>query len=79
MNSKFLSHLLHSRIVELFPIIGDDRMWDSESIDDVPLDKVCVLCLCDRGEWLCLYLLGEVIDRHDNELGMCWSGGKWVD
>ena len=70
MDSKFLTHLIQSKIVELFPIISDDRAWDSESTNDVPLDKVCELCIDDSGERLCLYPLGEIIDRHDNELGL---------
>ena len=63
----------------MFPIIGDDRMWDSESGDDVSLDEVHALRLGDRGEWFCSYPLGEIIDRHNGEFGLCPSGGEWTN
>ena len=68
MDSKFLTHFLQSRIVKLFPVIGDDRIWDFKLANDVSLDKVHAFCLSDCGEWFCLYLLGEIINRHNGEL-----------
>ena len=65
VNSQFLTYFLQSKIIELFPIIGDDRMWDSKLANDVSLDEVCAFCLSDHGEWFCLYSLGEIIDCHD--------------
>ena len=76
MNSKFLTHLLQGKIVKLFLIVGDDNVWDSKPADNVSLDEVCVLCLSDRGEWLCFNPFGEVTDCHDGELGMCPSSRK---
>ena len=54
-------------------------MWNSELVDDVPPDKVCALCFGDHGEWFCLYPHGEIIDRHNGELGLCPSSGKRAD
>ena len=79
MDSKFLTHLLQGKIVELFPIINDNRVWDSKLVDDVSLDEVCAFCLNDRQEWFGFYLFGEVIDYHDGELSLCPSGGERVD
>ena len=63
----------------MFPIIDDDRMWDSESAYDVPPDKICALCLGDREEWLCFYPLGEIINRHNSQFDLCLSCRKWAD
>ena len=79
MNSKFLTHLLQGRIVELFPIIGDDRVWDSEPADYVSPDEVYALCLGDHGEWFCFYPFGEVIDFHDGKLSLCLRSKERAD
>ena len=79
MDSKFLAHLLQSRIVKLFFDISDDRVQDSKPADDVSPDEVCALYLCDREEWFCFYLLSEIINCHNDEFGLCLSSWKWAD
>ena len=79
MNLKLLTHFLQSRVVELFPIISDDQMWDSKSADDVPPYEICVFGFGDYGERLCFYPLSEVIDLYDSKLSLCSSSWKRFD
>ena len=73
MDSKFLAHLPQDKIVELLPIVGDDRVWDSKSADNVFLDEVRALGLSDRREWFGLHPLGEIFNRYNSEFGLCPS------
>ena len=54
-------------------------MWDSKLADDVSPDEVRIFFLSDRGKWFCFYPLGETIERHNGEFGMCPSGGELAD
>ena len=49
VDSKFLAHLLQSKIVELFFVVSDDRVWDSKLADDVSPYEVHALLLYDHG------------------------------
>ena len=74
-----MAYLSQGKFVELFPIFGDNRVWDSKPTDNVSSDEVRALDLGDCGGWFGLHPLGEIVNRYNGEFGLCSSSYKWAD
>ena len=55
-------------IIELLSIVRDKDSRDSEPVNNTSPNEVSDILLCDGGQYLYFYPLGEVVDPYDEEL-----------
>ena len=48
---------------ELRPIVGDDGVWNPETVDDISEEQHCLLEF-DSGDWMSLDPLGELVNSY---------------
>lgn len=71
--SKLCTQLLIFLIVKLLSIVSHDHNGYNIFADNVPLNEVTWLVFYDSCEGLCLYLLGEIVNGHNDMLSLCTS------
>ena len=63
------------RCVELSTVVIDQHSGNTKFVEDVLLDEVFHLFLCDRCQWFGLRPLDEVVDRNHGESDLALGCG----
>ena len=65
--AEFGNKVLEALVSELCPIVGDERLWYTESGNHVSFVETKDVVWCDFGQGFSLYPLYEIVDDHDQE------------
>ena len=76
LDPQLLAEIPKCIIVELLSFVGDEDPRDSDTVDDVFLDKVLDIFLHNSGQWFDLNPFGEVVNPYDEELELQYGNGE---
>ena len=62
--AKFGNEFLKGAVRELGPVVGDYRLWDAKTSEDISFVEAKDVLGGDLGQSFAFYPLGEVFDRY---------------